>query len=183
MRIVLSGTSSVGKTPVIEMLQDNLQQRGVKTYRVWGGGWVPASYGLDPKDTSWRNLPGIRETLTQHMHDVFQHGGWANPSDYMLEEMRTNPADVYFLDGIRNPHDLIRLLRPGDILILLPTLSRAPVNSFEEKGVAAICAYADFAEDQLGLRVIRLQPNDQGRYTINEMPSVDDLLAKQTTVG
>lgn len=176
MRILLSGVSSSGKTPVVEMLMDNFRRRGLRAHRVWGGGWLPTSYGLDPKDGAWRTIPGIRETLMQHMYERFRQGNWEQPSDFMLAEMAANPADVYLLDGIRNPHDLIRLVRPGDALILLAPRAH-PLDSFEEDGVAAIRAYATFAASHLGLRVIHLHPDAEGWYTPDALPTFDDLRA------
>ena len=158
VRVVVSGYSRVGKSPVISILQDLLREAGKTSRRIWAGQWVIGRAGWSMTDQSWRQDTASRELLRLVMKETFDAGGWSVPSEYMEVDMASAPADIYVLDGIRNPFDLVKLLRPGDLILLLPTPEgHAAIDSFEEQGVEAVRAIARFAQSQFGVEVLRVE--------------------------
>jgi hypothetical protein len=158
VRVVVSGYSRVGKSPMIGILQDLISEAGKTSRRIWAGQWVIAQAGWSMTDQSWRHEPASRDLLRSVMKKTFDAGDWSLPSEYMEADMASAPADVYFLDGIRNPFDLVKILRPGDTILLLPIPEGcAAIDSFEEQGVDAVRAIAKFAQSQFGLKVVQVE--------------------------
>lgn len=70
-----------------------------------------------------------------------------------------------------------RLLDRPDLRCRLREEMVQPTLQILRARVAAIRAYATFAASHLGLRVVYLQPNADGRYTPEAIPTFDDLRA------
>lgn len=158
VRVVVSGYSRVGKSPMIGILQELLKEAGKSSRRIWGAQWVIDRAGWSLTDQSWRQNPASRDLLREVMEDTFDAGNWSAPSEYMEADMASEDADYYFLDGIRNPFDLVKLLRKGDVILLLPTPEgHAAIDSFEEQGVEAVRAIAKFAQAQFGVKVLQVE--------------------------
>lgn len=151
LRIIVTGYSYAGKSPLIQLLMEALNLRGVRVQRIYGGGWIKA---LLPELRDKAEVELTREDKTVMTAEALKtlQAMPHYPARWMMGHVQP-ASQVVFFDGIRNPLDFAALWQPGT-LVLMPTRTAGDdpeqrrgmegLSDFERAGIPAIQATCVF---------------------------------------
>ena len=135
MKIFVIGSSQTGKSPLAKALAENMRCKYLST-----SGWVRNRFTANDYPTTKEFITAMTEYSINELRE--------NPDrciEYLNEQHDLSQACV--IDGVRNPHDFIKLFDPKYDSVIILQRKKNPIRPTQfESGIELISAYLQYLE-------------------------------------